>query len=102
QELQIAGQRYAFGPQPLHSRLVKNVHRCAQSRQTQNRRIPYLPSVGARHGLKSWPHLEPGLFVMPPPAGKARQIPGPRMPLMNKTTSHTSGTTIQIFVTAPN
>src|SRR5580693_4116122 len=80
---------------------MENGHRRSQDSQADNRRIAQLPPVGAWHRPEVRPHLEPRLFVMAPPSGKARQIPLPAMPFMNKTTRDTSRTAIQIFVAAP-
>src|SRR5690348_16686512 len=81
---------------------MKNIHRSSQRSECQNWRIAHLPPFGPRRRLKIRPHLESCRFLVTPPSRKTRQLPGARVPLVNKTSAHASWSAIEVLVAAPH
>ena len=70
--------------------LGENLHRGAQRRQRQYRRIAQLPALRSRHRMKIGPHLETSRLIVAPPSGEARQVPSERVALVHETSCNTA------------
>ena len=61
-----------------------------------------MPAFGAWDWLKLRGHLETAAFIVAPPAGETRQLPGSRVPFVDEASGDAAGTAVEIFVAAPD
>src|SRR5437764_8885500 len=97
----VAGKHPGFSQQSLHAGFFKYFKRGAVCCQQKNRTITQLPSIGGSDGTKNWLHLKSCFFFIAPPSGQAWKLGIGSMLLINVNSCDTTGTRVEIFITAP-